>query len=225
MAFPIIAAAISGIVSVVSSIGPAVANFCTQVLPKIVPVLQKGIEFLKDIANVATQVGQVFGIFNKDETAENLGDRAIQAAEKNGTTLDQFDDFDDYLDALRRFEFNPEQSEKIPLAQKIVAGLALAGRGLDEKLNTPEGTMGNLWPLVGAKPDYFTADKITAYLKLGQDVMSVVDYFEGKLGAGEALEVEDKLIELDKSAAPEKTDSAILADLCAAAAAVQSQVG
>jgi len=223
MVFPIIAAAISAVASVVSSIGPAVAGFCTQVLPKIVPILQKGMDILKVVENVANQVCQVFGIFNPHETAENLGGRAIQAA-SDGITPDQFDDFDDYLDALRRIEFNPDQSEKIPIAQKIVAGLALAGKGLDEKLNTPEGTMANLWALVGAKPDYFTADKITAFLKSGQDIMSVVDYFEGKLGAGEALEVEDKLMALDKSATPEKTDPAILADLYSAASAVRRQV-
>ncbi len=223
MVFPIIAAAISAVASAVSSIGPAVAGFCTNVLPKIVPVIEKGMEILRVVSNVASMVCQVFGIFNKDETAENLGDRALQAAEK-GITPDKYDDFDDYLDKLRSFNINPEQSEKIPPEQKIMAGLALAGKGLDEKLNAPEGTTGNLWALVGGKPEYFTADKITSLLKSGQDIMSVVDYFEGKLGAGEALEVEDKLMALDKSITPEKTNKAILDDLYAAASAVRGQV-
>jgi len=224
MVFPIIVAAFSAVVSVVSSIGPAVAGFCTNVLPKILPLLEKGLEILKVVENIANVISQVFGIFGKNESVEDMGDRAIQAAEQ-GITPDQFDDHESYLNTLRGIELVPERSGELTPTQKIVSGLAVAGRGLDEKFGTPEGTMANLWLLAGANPAYFTADRLSAFLTTGQDIMSVVDYFEGKLGAGESLDVEDKLVGLDKTLSPEQDEKSIRAEIYAASATVQKQAG
>jgi hypothetical protein len=221
MVFIINPAVIGAIISIVSTMGPAVAGFCTNVLPKIIPILEKGFEILQKVASVANIISQVFGIFKKDETVEDMGDRGVQAAEK-GITPDQFDDHESYLNKLRDFELDPKRSEEMSPIQKIVSGLALAGRGLDEKFGTPEGTMGNLFVLAGVNPEYFNADKLGAFLRTGQDIMSVVDYFEGKLGAGEALEVEDKLVALDKETAPEQDEKSIRSEMYAAAAAVQA---
>jgi hypothetical protein len=222
MVFPIIAAAFSAVTTAVASIGPAVAGFCTNVLPKIVPLLEKGLEILKFVANIANTISTVFGIFNEKETVEDIGDRALQAAEQ-GITPDEFEDHAGYMDALRNFELDNEKSEKLSPTEKIVSGLAVAGRGLDEKFGTPEGTMGNLWLLAGAKPDYFNAEKLTQLLKTGQDIMSVVDYFEGTLGGGESLEVEDKLVALDKAQSPDQEEKSIRSHIYAAAEAVQKQ--
>lgn len=222
MIFPLIGVAFTAIASAVTSIGPAVAGFCANVLPKIAPLLEKGLEILRVVGNIASTVSQVIGIFKSDESTEDIGDRAIQAADK-GITPDGYETHGDYMNALRNFELDPEKSAKLTEPQKIMSGLAVAGRGLDEKFDTPEGTMGNLWVMAAAKPEYFTADKLTQYLKTGQDIMSIADYFEGKLGGGESLEVEDKLVELDKSTAPEQEEKSIRSQIYAAAEAVQKQ--
>jgi hypothetical protein len=220
MVFPIIIAAFSAVVSAVTSLGPAVAGFCTNVLPSILPYLEKGLEILRVVEGIANTVAQVAGVFKGHETAENIGDRALQAAEQ-GITPDRFDDHADYMNALRGFQLNPEKTEALSPAQKIVTGLAIAGRGLDEKVGTPEGTVGNLWVLAAAKPDYFSADKLSQFLHAGQDIASIVDYFSGKLGGGESLDVEDKLVELDKSMAPEQDEDSIRAQIYATVDAVQ----
>lgn len=222
MIFPLIGMAFTAIASAVTSIGPAVAGFCANVLPKIAPLLEKGLEILKVVEGIANTVSQVMGIFNSNETAENIGDRAIQAAER-GVTPEQFEKHDDYMSALRDLTLDPEKSARLSEPQKIMSGLAVAGRGLDEKFGSPEGTMGNLWWLAAAKPDYFVADKLTQFLTTGQDIMSIVDYFEGKLGGGESLEVEDKLVELDKSTSPDQEEKSIRSQIYAAAEAVQKQ--
>lgn len=208
MIFPLIGIAFTAIATAVTSIGPAVAGFCANVLPKIAPLLEKGLEILRVVEGIANTVSQVMSIFNGNETAENIGDRAIQAAEQ-GVTPEQFENHGEYMSALRDFELDPEKSAKLSDSQKIVSGLAVAGRGLDEKFGSPEGTMGNLWWLAASKPDYFIADKLTQFLKTGQDIMSIVDYFEGKLGGGESLEVEDKLVDLDMSMAPDSKKQSI----------------
>lgn len=220
MIFPLIGVAFTAVASAVTSIGPAVAGFCANVLPKIAPLLEKGLEILRVVEGIANTVSQVMGIFNSHETAENIGDRAIQAADK-GLTPDQFENHGEYMSALRDFELDPAKSEKLSDSQKIVSGLAVAGRGLDEKFGSAEGTMGNLWWLAAAKPDYFAADKLTQFLKTGQDIMSIVDYFEGKLGGGESLEVEDKLVELDKKMSPDTEEKSIREKIYATATSVQ----
>jgi len=217
---PLIVAAFSAVVSVVSSIGPAVVGFCTNVLPKILPLLEKGIEVLRVVENIANTVAQVIGIFNGNETAENIGDRAIQAAEQ-GVKPDQYGTHTEYMNALREFKLNPEKTTELTDIQKIASGLAVAGRGLDEKFGTPEGTMGKLWWLAAAMPEYFVANKLIEYAKTGQDVTSIFNYFEGKLGTGASLRVEDKLVELDKSMTPDQEEKSIRSQIYAAAEAVQ----
>ncbi len=221
MVFPFIAAAFSAVVSAVSTIGPAVAGFCANVLPKLGPLLAQGLEALKVVAQVANAVMQVIGIFKEGESVDGMGDRAMQAAEQ-GITPDQFDDHAEYVEKLRSFELDEAKSAKIDPMQKIVSGLAVASAGLDEKFNMSEGAAGGLWVLAGANPDYFNADRLTQFLKTGQDIRSIIDYFEGKIGGSESLEVEDALVELDKTTAPDQDEKSIRAQIYDAADAVQN---
>ncbi len=190
---PAIASALSTIATAISTIGPAAVNFCVNVLPKLGPLLSQGLEALKVVSQIVNTVAQVFGIFRPEETAEDIGDRALQAAQK-GITPERFDDHAQYMDALRDFDLDRAKSDQTPTATKIMAGMALAGNGLDEKFNAPDGTMGNLWVLAAASPGFFTADTLTMFLKSRTSVADMVDYFEGKLGGGEALDVEDALV-------------------------------
>ena len=214
--------AFSAVASVVSSIGPAVAGFCANVLPKILPLLEKGLELLTNVGNIANTVSTVLGIFNGKDTVEDIGNRAIQAAAKD-ITPDQFEYHADYMNALRDFDLDPRKSKTITPIEKTVAGMAVAGRGLDEKFGTPEGIMGNLWFLAATNPDYFDTERLTQWIKTGQDILSITDYFEGKLGGGEALEVEDKLVALDQAESPAQEEKSIRAQIYAAAEAVQQQ--
>jgi len=220
MIFPFIAVAFSAVASVVASIGPAVAGFCANVLPRLAPLLAKGMDALRVVEKIANTVSHAMGIFTGTDTAGDIGDRAIQASDK-GITPDQFENHADYMNTLRHIALDPDKSAQLTDAQKIVSGLAVAGRGLDDKFGSPEGTMGNLFWLAAANPDYFSADKLTQYLKTGQDMMSIVDYFDGKLGGGESLEVEDGLVQLDKSIQPDADEKSIRQQIYAAADSVQ----
>ena len=220
MAFPIFAAAISAVAYVVSSIGPAVAEFCASVLPRLAPLLEKGMDILRMVEKIADTVSHAMGIFTGTDTTGNVGDRALQASDK-GITPDQFENHADYMNALRHVDLDPDKSAKLTDVQKVVSGLAVAGHGLDDKFGSPEGTMGNLFWLAAANPEYFNADKLTQYLKTGQDIMSIVDYFDGKLGGGESLEVEDGLVQLDKSINPDADEKSIRQQIYAAADSVQ----
>lgn len=211
MAFSLLAAFLSHIVSAVStavaSIGPAVAGFCTNVLPTLAVYIEKGLGFMQMIAQVANTVATVMDILQPNETVDDIGDRALQAAAQD-ITPEQFDDHTDYVNALRSFSLIPDQNKDKPM-EKIVAGLAVVSAGLDGKLGMTDGTAGQLFTLVGADSDYFSADRLTQYLKSGQDIAALVDYFAGKLGGAESLEVEDDLVNLEKTRSPEQDDASI----------------
>ncbi len=220
MISPLIAVALTAITSVVASIGPAVAEFCANVLPRLAPLLEKGMDILRMVEKIADTVSHAMGIFTGTDTTGDVGDRALQASDK-GITPDQFENHADYMNALRHVDLDPDKSAKLTDVQKVISGLAVAGHGLDDKFGSPEGTMGNLFWLAAANPEYFNADKLTQYLKTGQDIMSIVDYFDGKLGGGESLEVEDGLVQLDKSINPDADEKSIREQIYAAADTVQ----
>lgn len=198
----------SAISTTIATIGPSVASFCTTVLPKIGPFLDKASTFL----SIAQTVLQVLQIFQPDDRLDDIGDRAIQAAE-NGIRPDDFDNFDDYMNEVRSFQLAPERSDALSPAEKYAAALAVASKGLDEKFNTLAGTMANLWLLPAINPDYFNATRLTAILGKTSDVLSIVNYFTGKLRPTDAVAMEKTLIASEQTLAPEKTEQAIFAEL------------
>lgn len=217
---PAIASAFSAIIAAVTSIGPAVAGFCATTLPKLAPLLAQGLEALQTVANIVNTVANVLGIFKFGETSEDMGDRALQAAQQS-ITPDKFDNYASYIEKLRDFELVKAKTEATSTEQKIVVGMAVAAGGLEDKFNTPEGTVGDLWALAAANPTFFTSGKLADFIKSGMNLGAISDYFEGKLGGGEALEVEDELLATEKTKTSDADDQSIREQIYGAAEAVQ----
>lgn len=217
MVWGIIASVCSAVVSAVSSIGPAVSAFCTSVLPKIVPALETIGSVIRGVANT---VLQILGIFKPDEDVEDMGDRAIQAGEA-GIKPDKFDTFEEYMDEIRNFKLDPEKSAQMSGVEKIAAGLAIGATGLEKKFDAPEGSMGPLWLLAASNPAYFTAERLVNLVKGGDDMGTVVRFFEGKLGPADAVDTRQTLMGLERELSPGKSDEVIYAELNAAKDAVR----
>jgi len=202
----------SGISSCVSAVGSCFSSAASYLGSAFTSMVDKGLAIgksvLSSVGNIATGLLQSFGIFKEKETVEDMGDRAFQAHEQN-IVPEQFDNFDQYLDNLRNFPLDPEKSKEITTDQKIYKGLEVAGRGLDDKFNTPTGTMSKVFELAAQSPDFFTADRFKSILDSGMDIVSIADYFEGKLGAGEALDVEADLFKIEQSLQPGRDDAEI----------------
>lgn len=205
---------------VVSTIGPSASIFCTNVLPRLAPYVSKSIEALHCISNVAQAVLSLVGVFKSHERPEDIGERALQAAE-NGIRPEGFDSFSEYMETLRKLELNPENKDKFTPEQKMVAGLAIGAKGLEEKFNAPEGSMGNLWVLAAASPLFFNAERLEAILKVSSDISSVMRYFEGNLSLSEARGVETKLLEAERSISPGTSDESVYANLDKAREAIR----
>ncbi len=203
---------VSSFASSISSGISAAANWCGE---KFTNIIDAGKNVLSTVGGIASSLMQAFGIFGKHETPENIGDRALQAHEQ-GIFPDKFDNFSQYMENLRNFSLDPKKSEESTTDQKIFKGLEVAGRGLEDKFNAPTGSMANVWVLAASNPEYFTSDRFHSLLNAGMDIPSVVNYFEGKLGGGESLEVEDQLVSVDRTICPENDDKTSRAEIYAA---------
>lgn len=190
----------SAIASAVGSIGSALSSFASTVSP----VIGKAIEALQPVAEAIGKFANAFlqglGILKPDERVEDLGERALQATEK-GITLDGFDNFDDYLDALRNFDLDPDVSAKRSTTEKLMAGLGVSTVGVEDKYNVERGSLSGMWLLPMSNPDYFTPERMQSLVAAGRLGDDIFAYLENRLSGGEARSFEKKLA-VDTSGQP-----------------------
>lgn len=218
MVLGIIAATVGSVIGAVSSIGAAVSSFCANVLPTLSTVLGGLGEAIK---NIGTVVLKVLGILNPDENVEDLGDRALQAADK-GIRPENYSSYDQYLTEIRNFKLDPEKSASLRSEEKIGAGLAVGTVGLEKKFNVPNGSMGPIWVLAASNPEYFNADRLVKIVQSGQSMTDVMRYFEGKQSPADAIRIRDSLMGLERQRSPDKSDSTLYAEMMAARESVKN---
>lgn len=182
----------SAISSGISSIGSALSSFSNTIAPVIGSIISAIPAIGKTVANVAQGVLGAFGVLKPDEKIEEVGERALQAAEA-GITYEEFDDFDEYLDELRNFDLDPEKSNKRTPAEKIVAGLGVGSAGLEDKLDLNTGDLSSMWLLPMTNSSYFNADKLTSLLTAGQISPDTFNYLDSNLSASQARDLEKKM--------------------------------
>ncbi len=194
----------SAISSAVSSIGSALSSFASTVGPVIANV----IEALKPIAEAIGKFANAFlqgmGILKPEEKVEDLGERALQAAAK-GITLDKYENFDDYMEALRNIELDPEISAKRSTAEKLVAGMGVGTVGVEDKYNVERGSLNGMWLLPMTNPNYFTPERMQSLIATGRFGGDVFAYLENRLSGGEARNIEKKL-EINANGQPMSED-------------------
>lgn len=181
----------SAIGSLCSSIGSAVSSFVTGVGTVLGDVLSALEPVAAAMGKFANAFLQGVGILKPDENTEELGDRALQAKD-NGITMDKFDNFEDYMGALRDFKLDPELSTKRGTAEKLVAGMAVGTVGVEDKFNAERGSLNGLWLLPMANPDYFTPDRMQTMISTGRLRGDVFAYLEKRLSGGETRSFEKK---------------------------------
>ena len=187
-----ISSGFSAVCSTVSTIGSAVSSFANSIKPVLGPVLSTIASLVphpavKAIANFANALLHALAIFQPQETVQDMGDRALQAADQ-GITLEKFDKFDEYMDALRNFDINPELSEKYTPVEKFVAGLGIATVGLEDKFNAERGSLSDVWLLPLTNSEYFTPERIKDLLENGKQIGDVSAYLEKRMSGDEASE-------------------------------------
>jgi hypothetical protein len=196
----------SSVSSVVSSIGGAIG----AAVSRISPMLGMGIEVVRAVSNVAQFILAAFGYIKPDDKMDDIGDRVLQAGEA-GIKPDNFEKFEEYVEAIRNFELDPEKSKKLAEQDKLSASLGFATIALEDRYkDTSTGSIAELWNLVAKNPSFFNPDLIKHILPITQNFQNISDYFEGRLARQDKLEVGEILFEAEKSLSPNKSDSEIL---------------
>lgn len=192
MIVSVASSAIGAISSAVSAIGGALSSFASgvgTVIGGIVETIKPVAEFVGRFANTFLQGT---GVLRPNEDVKDLGERALQAAEKN-ITIDKFDDFDAYRQALRDFPLDPEKSSQRPDSVKLVAGLGIGTVGVEKKFNAEPGSLQSMWLLPMANPDYFTPERMQSLVSAGRLGESIWDYLDKRLSTPQSRKFEDGL--------------------------------
>ncbi len=164
---------------------------------------------LEVLGKVIMAIAKAFGLVEKEENVDELGDKAIQA-EESGITPDQFDNYDEYVKAVENFEVDPAKSKEISTEDKVKKGLEILAEGAKEKYGLePETTIGML-DLATQNPKFFTECSVMIANAVKENPA-----FVGALGAylkgqeqneAKLTAMTDKLTEMEKAAHPEMSD-------------------
>lgn len=189
--FPIVPTIASTIATTIASTLSSIATFISLYAPTILRTLET-VNQVMSIISVNTQILQ------PKESLEDIGNRALQAAESQNIQPEQFNDYDDYLNEIRQFQLDPNKTIVYSSIDKQIAGLGIVCQSIEHKLNLPTNSMGILATMIALNPQYFTAERINHLLHTGLDLNQIIKYFNNDLGASDCLKTEQALINLEK---------------------------
>ncbi|MGC8731337.1 MAG: hypothetical protein ACP5RC_03660 [Halothiobacillaceae bacterium] len=188
--FSFICSAVGSLIgSVVSGIGSAVSSFVANVAPVIGSIIDAIKPVAEAIGRFANAFLQGLGILKPGEKVDDIGERALQAAEV-GIKPEQFDNFDDYMSKLRDFELDPEKANQRSQAEKITAGLAVGTLGAEKKFGYEQGALDTLWLLPMTNAEYFTPERMQSLVSTGRFTGDVFSYLEKRLSGADATRME-----------------------------------
>ena len=192
MIWTVITSVVGNICTTVASIGPALSTFSTGIGASIANVVSAIAPLAKTLGEFATVFLQLMGVIKPGEKIEEIGERALQAAEK-GITLGNFDDFDTYMDKLRNLELDPDKAANRSPTEKLLAGIGVSTVGLEQKFKVAPDSFHGLWLLPMANPGYFTPERMQSLIMTGKFTGDVFKYLEKSLSAGDSKRFEDSL--------------------------------
>jgi hypothetical protein len=182
----------SGIKSCVSAIGSVVSSaisICSSELGSAVRVLGSAIikkvpcigEVIEAIGVGIQIVGESCKILKHGESVQEIGDRALQAEEREGITLTSCNnDFDAYMEKLRSIKLDPKKSAKLSESDKLLAGSLVVEKGIE--LKRPQLSMAAMWPFIVAAPDFFSPERLNCYINEAmaqkQPLGKIIEFFD-----------------------------------------------
>ncbi len=157
----------SSLGSALSSLGGAlgISNTATKlmvgVLGRLNPVIGTVLTVI-DIASTVLSIAKKLGLFDAAEKVEDLGDKAIQAADK-GIKPENYKTYEEYVEAIRNFEVDPEKSKEIKEYDKLERGAQVALGLTMEKFGSG---IGELLVEFSKRPDLWVAgtERIPSYI-------------------------------------------------------------
>lgn len=165
-------------------------------------------------AAIVTKALQALGIIGPDENAKELGDKAIQA-EEEGITPENYDSYEEYMDAVRKFELDPEKSEQIEDEDKLKKETEIFTTVMVDRLGKVSAE--DLLVVMAKNPMYFENRMPLLMEKLKdtpEKLKDITDFMQGRHYSPEKDdEVASVLYDVEKKVNPDATMEGMLRDL------------
>ena len=189
----------------VSTIGKGLAEFAHGIKPVLGPILATVGHLVphpavKVVTNIANTLLHTLSVFHTDQSVSDMGDRALQAAEQ-GITTDKFENFNEYMAALRDFNLSPESSSKYGEAAKLIAGLGVGTAGIADKFDLEIKDIKDLWLLPAVNSEFFTVERLKGLLEGGKTIGDLSAYLEKRM-SGEETSIFRKNLEITPEGKP-----------------------
>ncbi len=199
-----IGSALSSTFEAVCRIGGEIAKTVAKIAPVIEPLLARVHPVVAIVVKVISVVGHILNVLKPDETVEDIGDRAMQAADQDDNMRPEcFTDYEEYLDAIRSVDLDPVTTEKNKKDNSAtIAGLATVGKGLEERYNLSVGSAGDLLKATLADPEFFNAERLANLVENGSDFGEIVNYLEGKSSISQTETLYEKLYQQEQKINP-----------------------
>lgn len=171
-------------------------------------VAKLAVEGLKMLCGALMCVAKAMGLLKPENKVDELGDKALQAAEA-GIVPEDFDTYAEYVRQVEAFEVDPKRSAVYTDTQKVLKGAELTAGVMLEEL--PDLPVEQFFIYAGKNPEYFTEtrmDALGAQLKEDPGLLSdVLGYLDGTEKNDLKLDrAMTALIEIEKKIDPEISD-------------------
>ena len=193
--------------------GGSGSGFSAGVFDGLSNFLNLAVEALKIVANALVELCKLFGLIEEEEDPEKLGDKMIQA-EEEGIYRDDFSTDQEYYEAIKNFDVDPEKSKQISQQDKLSHGSDLMSCMINEK--APDFPLESAFTMFTHNEKYFTADagraeEIVKISETDPEIFARIDDFmSGKEKDADAFEETlGTLVEVEKSINPDQTDDEI----------------
>lgn len=159
------------------------------------------------IGQILMTVAKALGLIEDDQqSVEDLGDKAIQAADE-GIVPENYESYEQYLHDVENFELDPEKSASIKQEEKIAKGAEVLLKAADEKLGTDGIVVVNLLNAMASNQDFFRefGGAVDKAIKENPELIKTISSFvaDRKLSDGEVDAMTDKMVDIIKTAKPE----------------------
>ena len=158
------------------------------------------------IGQILMTVAKALGLIEDDQqSVEDLGDKAIQAADE-GIVPENYESYEQYLHDVENFELDLEKSASIKQEEKIAKGAEVLLKATDEKLGT-DGIVVNLLNVMASNQDFFRefGGAVDKAIKGNPELIKTISSFvaDRKLSDGDVDAMTDKMVDIIKTAKPE----------------------
>jgi hypothetical protein len=185
-----ISTALTAIGSALSTISTAVKGLLTR-LPSLMEKIQPIVETVFDTMQVIDQ-------FKGIKSAEQLGDKVLQAQEQDISLENCDGDLEAYNAEVSKFKVSAEKSEELTSEDKYTAALILLTATLEKQYGPGVEQIASL---IQRSPDFFNSDRLVVYLKACDGtslaISDICNYFSSNLERREAVVVEEALLNVE----------------------------